>query len=95
MEFYFGSIITVCLLGLCYGVIPDADPRRKEIGFLVLLITSLLLSAKGLGEYRKEGTDLEILQKQLVEAGLATFTPVVTESRFQLLPVAERNHDGT
>lgn len=95
MEIYFGSTITVCLLGLCYGVTPDTDPRRKEVVLMIFLILGLLLSAAGLKDCKKESTDLKTLQKQLVEAGLATFTPVVTESRFQLLPVAERNHDGT
>ena len=71
-------------LYMLFTLMVNKDTEAAGTG-LVCLFVIALSSAAMLSAKNDQHPELQKLQQQLIDAGLATHTPVVTESKFELL----------
>lgn len=80
--------LIILLLGFVIGLSkPYAEAPYEVVVLLAMLVLLLTLATQTAPKSAVE--ELEELQKYCVSIGIATMTPVITESKFTIIPQAE------
>lgn len=81
------SIIALAIGGLIFGTMTEGVTTLVGTLLLIILvcIMTLMFFLPGVSERERLDNEIKALQKLCVDAGIATFTPVVTEAKFTIL----------
>jgi len=80
-------IMALALGGMMFGAITEKVTTLISTLLLIILacIITLMFFLPGVSERERLDNEIKSLQELCVKAGIATFTPVVTEKKFMIL----------
>jgi len=86
-------IMALALGGLVVGAITEKVTTLISTLLLIILacIMTLMFFLPNASERERLGNEIKSLQELCVKAGIATFTPVVTEKKFMILATGSVN----
>ncbi len=87
------SIIALAIGGLMFGAMTEKVTTLISTLSLIILvcIMTLMFFLPNTSERERLDDEIKALQKLCVDAGIATFTPVVTEKKFTILATGSVN----